>query len=639
MLARLIFLVIVFCVFSGINPAPGQQRRIDSLEKALDTAGPAHQALIRSELSWAYHASNPEKGLKYGLEALADFMAAKMEKEQAEVLLNIGICYYSLDHFEKAAEYFLRSLKIKEKLNDLNGVAALYNNMGNVFKEMNNIARSTESYRKGLEISRRSGNQRIIATTLANLAINFKLTGRYDSAIRYNQEALRIRESIGDRRGASVSLNNIAIIYADTAFRGMNRDTALRYLERSVQAKEEVGDRRGTGLCLVNIGQLYSDMHRYEMAARYIGKALELSSELKSPTLAMACYESFSDLYRKKGDYRSAFEYLSKYIVIKDSLFTEETTRKIAEMQVRYETEKKETENELLRKESSIRELQISRQKVLRNYLILSSLLILAIAIFLLSRYLMKQRVNRILEEKNRQLALLNATKDRFFSIIAHDLKNPFGALVSVSGQLSEKYESLGEEQKFRSIGLISRSAVTVYRLLENLLDWARSQTGMLPFRQEEFDISEVVDTGFEFIRLGAEKKGLTLLSGIPRNTMIFADRNMIVTVVNNLLANAVKFSERPGVIRVTGKQVNGMLEVFVCDEGIGMTAEELDKLFRLDVDTRGIGRSKEKGTGLGLILCREFIEKNGGTIRAASEQGRGSIFTFSVPCASGAEQ
>jgi signal transduction histidine kinase len=634
MSVRLCILVIACCLVSGNNPALCQQRRIDSLEMLLDTAGPSRRALILSELSWVYHMSNPDKGLKCGMEALNFFVPRKMEKEQAEALLNIGICYYQLDNFGQAINYFFQSLKTKEKLNDLNGVAALYNNMGNVYKDMTNFPKSNESYRKALGISQKSGNYKILATTLGNLAVNFKIMQRFDSAIIYNLEALRIRDSIGDIRGSSGTLNNIATIFADTAYRGMNRDKALYYFKRSLKAKEEIGDRRGIGLCMVNIGQLYADQKSYQKAVLFFDHALKISYELKAPTLTMACYENLANLYREKGDFRKAYAFLSDYSSMKDSIFTLETTQKVAEMQVKYETGQKENENELLRKEAKIQELQINKQKNLRNYLIMTAVLILAFTISLFNRYLAKRKINRLLEEKNRQLALLNATKDKFFSIIAHDLKNPFSALMAVTAQLSEKYHSLEDDHKIKIIGLIRNSADHTYRLLENLLEWSLSQTGSLTFQPENFDLSALIDASFAFIRLEAEKKELSLVSEIGGNTWVFADKNMIATILNNLLTNAVKFTDQPGMVKVTGTFDGAVREITVRDEGIGMTDEDLRKLFRIDINTNRIGKSKEKGTGLGLLLCKEFIEKNGGKIHAASEPGKGSAFTFTLPVA-----
>lgn len=227
---------------------------------------------------------------------------------------------------------------------------------------------------------------------------------------------------------------------------------------------------------------------------------------------------------------------------------------------------------------------------------------------------------------------MLNATRDKFFSIIAHDLKNPFSTLMAVTAQLSEKYHTLEDEQKIKIIGLIRNSANMTYRLLENLLEWSVAQTGSLPFQPECFDIAVLVNNCFAFIRLEAEKKELTLVSEIKEQTMVYADKNMITTILNNLLTNAVKFMDRPGMIKVTGSTNGNRQEITIKDEGIGMTAEDLQKLFRIDVNTSRIGKSKEKGTGLGLILCKEFIEKNGGKIYAISEPGKGSAFAFSLP-------
>lgn len=226
----------------------------------------------------------------------------------------------------------------------------------------------------------------------------------------------------------------------------------------------------------------------------------------------------------------------------------------------------------------------------------------------------------------------LNAAKDKFFSIIAHDLKNPFSVLLSVTEALLEGFSELSNEEKTISIERIHKSANLLFNLLDNLLQWSMSQTGRLKFVPEKSDLRTIVYGNISLLRMNAENKHVNLIADIPEQTYVLADVDMIKTVMRNLLTNAIKFNNEGGEVKVTCTKNNGYFQVSVIDSGIGLNKEDRNKLFRIDVKNKTIGTSKEKGTGLGLILSKEYIEKNGGKIWVESTPGKGSIFTFTLP-------
>jgi signal transduction histidine kinase/ligand-binding sensor domain-containing protein len=235
------------------------------------------------------------------------------------------------------------------------------------------------------------------------------------------------------------------------------------------------------------------------------------------------------------------------------------------------------------------------------------------------------------LKETNQKLTVLNATKDKFFSIIAHDLKNPFNSILGFSEILLTKFKNLTEEKKQKYIEYIYESSQRIYRLLENLLQWASTQTGNIHFNPEVFDLSEVVDANYNLVKEILEKKKIVFVKNIPDNTRVFADRNMINTVVRNLLGNASKFTKN-GEISIDIKTNKDYLEIRIADSGIGIPENKLASIFEMDQAKSTKGTANETGTGLGLILCKEFIEKNNGKIWVESEEGKGSEFKFTLP-------
>jgi len=225
-----------------------------------------------------------------------------------------------------------------------------------------------------------------------------------------------------------------------------------------------------------------------------------------------------------------------------------------------------------------------------------------------------------------------NATKDKFFSIIAHDLKNPFNALVGITKILLTEYDRFDAEKKKELIQMLHDSSQQGYKLLENLLSWSRIQTGKMTWHPESIDLFTYTFESITLLKTAAENKSLSLVSEIEKDTMLYADANMVTMVMRNLVSNAVKFTPEKGEVRISSQTVGDDEQVTISDNGIGIKTEDIAKLFRIDVHHSTSGTSDEPGTGLGLVLCKEFVEKNGGKIWIESEFGKGSRFIFTIP-------
>jgi len=270
---------------------------------------------------------------------------------------------------------------------------------------------------------------------------------------------------------------------------------------------------------------------------------------------------------------------------------------------------------------------------------------VIAVMIYI---YLLKSRTNRLLKHQNQQISQanealrkseknlmeLNATKDKFFSIISHDLKNPFSSLLSISDLMVESFEATEREDHKAGFKKINQSVKHLLDLLENLLTWSRSQRGRIKYDPVRFNLSTLVQENINLHRLLAERKGIMLLYSEKDELYAYGDRDMINSVIRNLVTNAVKFTDRDKKVKVQLKPREKEIEVSIVDEGIGISAEQLEKLFRIDEKFKSTGTAGEKGTGLGLIICREFVEKNGGEITVHSSPGKGSVFSFTVPMA-----
>ncbi len=243
-----------------------------------------------------------------------------------------------------------------------------------------------------------------------------------------------------------------------------------------------------------------------------------------------------------------------------------------------------------------------------------------------------RKRAETALLESENKLREANAAKDKFFSIIAHDLRNPFNAVIGFSNLLRENISEFDINEISEYIGYINDSAINAYTLLGNLLDWARSQTNSIQFKPEAVNISDIIHSTLVILSGEATKKSITLSNQITPDSLVLADNNMVSTVFRNLISNAIKFTRTGGLITIFSCLCNGFYEFTVEDNGVGIQQKDLEKLFRIDTKVYTKGTAEESGTGLGLILCKEFIEKNNGTIRVESEPGKGSRFIFTLP-------
>ena len=235
-------------------------------------------------------------------------------------------------------------------------------------------------------------------------------------------------------------------------------------------------------------------------------------------------------------------------------------------------------------------------------------------------------------EENEIKLGELIATKDKLFSIIAHDLRSPFNSILGFLELLIENVKNYEVADVEKYLGIINLSAKNTLVLLDNLLNWAKSQTGQIIFKPEKIVLSSLIQEIFELLNPSAKNKNIVLNHIQSEEIIVFADLNMIKTVLRNLISNAIKFTNSNGKINVYGLQNDKFIEIAVSDNGVGMNEETQNELFRLETNETSKGTANEKGSGLGLILCKEFVEKHGGKIWVKSELGKGSVFKFTLP-------
>jgi len=312
-----------------------------------------------------------------------------------------------------------------------------------------------------------------------------------------------------------------------------------------------------------------------------------------------------------------------------DSAIQKETNELLQERQIRIEEQSEELKSsneQLIERQARIEEQAKELRAHSKNLKDINDILVDK------QQIILKQ--SEQLKETNQELSSLNATKDRFFSIIAHDLRNPFNVVSGFSEILLNKFDKLSPEKIRKFHEMIYTSSTSGNALLENLLQWSRSQTGRISYEPVKITLFAIAEETMRLLEGDAERKHITIQQLIEPNITVFADENMIKTIFRNLVSNAIKFTGENGTITLKSKIDGQMVIILVTDNGMGIPAETLSKLFRVDTIVTTKGTAKESGTGLGLLLCKEFVEKHNGKILVESETGKGSEFKFTLPLA-----
>ena len=632
---RPIIFILSSFLFFNVLPAMPIDPKIDDLNHLLETSTGLKKIDVLNELSTVYDTISYIKSLEYANQALELARKYKSKKDIAMSLYRVGRVQYFLSNYDKSINYYMESLNILEEIGDKKAISKLYNNIGGIYLHLADYDKALEYLQKGWNIAEKIGYKELMYKLSNNLGIAYMKLANYDKALEYYKRTLKNCIEVGNTKIMGPCLNNIGMVYWYLE----DYHKALEYYLKSVKISEKIRDKWSISNVSRNIGEVYIKLHDYNNSFLYLNQGLKIAQEIDSKHLIKDCDVTLSELYYAKGDYKKAYEYHKLYSDIKDSIFSEEIGKNIAEMEVKFQTFRKEKEIEILKNENEINVLKLKKQNIQRNSLIIGSLFIILLIIILYNRYLLKKKTNKQLEiaiqkisKSEADLKESNATKDKFFTIISHDLKGPFSSLLGFSDILVTEAEKYDRDAIVEFSKIINASSHHLFDLVQNLLLWAGSQSGKLQNNPERVNLRELCIKNISVLKNSAEEKNIALNQEIPENQYVYVDRNIASTVIRNLISNAIKFTNSGGTVSITSVEKDNLIEISVIDTGIGISEENRKKLFRIDAHYSTDGTFAEKGTGLGLITCKEFIEKSGGEIWIEGEQGKGSTFKFTLP-------
>ncbi|HEC43574.1 MAG TPA: tetratricopeptide repeat protein [Bacteroides sp.] len=616
--------------------------RIDSLERLMEEATPEEHVLIFCQISEAYWQQSFDTSLLMAIHANNLAQELEIPSLKANSLYMIGNAYYLLGDYPNSMDYYIQALELREELGDSNSIASSYNNIGAVFLHMDDEKSALEYFKKAGDIFIALEDDTQLFPILNNIGAVYVDTDILDTAILYFTQALEIAEQNGDEVNKSIALANLGETTLSMGLYSQSED----FQERAYNISSKLGDKAMMATIRSNLGNLYLKRKEYSLALASFQESLYLAGEINSLPIMQENYKNLTEYYNLRGEYKQALRLYKMYSAVKDSIVSQEGLMRIKELELKSNARSLQQEIELLRMDNEIQNLKGTRLKygIISLVVVILALILLFVLYFQRNRF--KRETTKLVEGKNRELEKaniklqesethlkeLNSTKDKFFSIIGHDLRNPLNALLGFSELISGNSSEYSAEEIQKYSKIINEAAKNIHLLIENLLEWSRSQSGNIEFKPRVGELAPLVEEIVRIFEIQAEKKDISINLKIPEGTSIYADRNLLSTILRNLINNAVKYTPKKGTVTISVSESEEGVTITVRDSGVGMSEDQMETLFSLVHGPSTSGTAEEKGTGLGLILCKEFVDKHGGRIWAETELKNGSTFNLTLP-------
>ncbi len=594
----------------------------------------------------------------------------------------IGKYYHSKGNLEQSLSYYTKAMDLAKTIGDTTEIMSLYNKIGKDYKTLGNYPKSLDCFIRARQLILNTDNKIEEATTYNHLGNIYQVLKDYKKALFFHKMAFELRKEINYKEGIAKSLKNIGEVYYD-----LHRyDSALVCFDQSYLYCKQVGYAKGIVKNLYGKGMIYEKEQKHSLAIKNYNEALDCSKSIgyaigesrvylllsniykkiakynqaikycneglaiakKEDIKSNACdfYKILSDIYSLKGEYKKAFEFYKEHSLIKDEIINLETNKKIAELQTEYKVNLQNRENEVLKQENQIKELRIKRKNLVILFAIIISCLLIALVFIMYGRFLNKKnanikltKLNDSVTQKNIELDKVNKklrkSKDqqvKLFSIISHELRNPLYWFRNLIQLLSSQIDVLDKDMISKSLDSLNESATNTFHLMDNLLNWSKSQLGNIQYVPESFNVTSLIKENVSLILPYSEINDITVNTTAEDNIEVRADKAMVKTVIRNLLSNAIKFTPNKGMIDVRVIKNSSKVKIEVCDNGVGMNQKSVQRILNARGSEFLPSTDKETGNGLGLVLTKEFIEKNGGELFISSSPGKGSVFAFELP-------
>lgn len=617
----------------------------------------------------------PEIGIKIGEETLNSIKDnSKYLNFKAYLLNGLGEIYNRLDKFDKAHEYYFNALSIFNKIKDKNGKALVLYNIG--YNEINfgHFKEAGNYFLESLSLSKECNNKIIESYAYNGLAILNYIVGNYNVALEHAKNALNIATKINYSSSIALAHGHLGLIYLDLkdfdnslfylnkslnyylnindkfaicetydalgVYYVITNDNikAVKFLKESIKISTELGLLNTLASSYTNLGVAFENLNQLDLSLFYLNKALQIISEVKDYRLKYYIHRRLSFTYEKKGDYKSALKNYRFYKAYSDSVYDNVKNLIITGIEKEAAAEKKMLNAKKLEAESKLAK---QTQLILIITLIFTLFLLFTIIYFFRqkrkSNILLTQINDRLeiksnkLEALNKELKDTNEEKDKFINILAHDLRSPFFGILGATSLIHKDYDYYTNEERKSLLASVNGSLQSLFTLLENLLAFGRFSKGKINFNPIKLNICEIINNILDILKFNIQEKNIIVSSKNCDKVSVFADKDMLEILLRNTISNAIKFVKEGGKIEILAEDLDDFVKISIQDNGVGISKENLE-MINLNNEFTTRGSKNEKGSGLGLTICKEFIKINNGKFGIESQENYGTTVWVTVP-------
>jgi len=534
----------------------------------------------------------------------------------------MGIAYYNINDYKQVSKYYALAIKYFEKADYKEGSAGVLNGMAALYSDMKEYKNALAYYNQSLDLKRRLNDSIGITKTLLNIAsIETSQNQNFSKALLHFEEALIIATIKKNNRILSSCYFGLSSLYLDKK----EYNDALKYAQMAFDLDIKTENKIGLCSSYIIMSESFHGLNQINNAFEMLFKAEQIAIEIDSKTYLRDVYSKLASYFSETKNFDKAFIYLSKASTIKDRIFSEDNKRIVEDLKASYETEKKDQLIDLLNEENKVKELEIKNATILKYFLVIILGLFIVLIFVIVGRYRFKAKISKLLENKNQELAISNAAKDRIFSIISHDLKGPIASFETITSVIHNNINQLPIERIRDLVYKMYGTSKDLQALLLNLLNWAKSQQDYFKINIKSFDLKNEIDKILNLYAHEIESKKVSIKSDV--NFEINSDKEILHLILRNIIQNSIKFSLEGGEIIISVYKDETYTVIKIVDFGIGMSKDDLTKLFKIEEDVSKIGNSSNKGSGLGLYLCYELVNLLNGEILVESELTTGSTF------------
>lgn len=556
--------------------------------------------------------------------------------KQTGIFNNLASCFSSLGQYDSAIYYFFRALRsVSESPGDQNTKGIILGNIGREYSNKNDHQNAILFYRQAIGLLKKSNTDLVnLANFYVNLGVTYRVAQQTDSALHYFN--LGRKAYLG--MNASMGVARVALNMGNLLTDLKKYDEAKASYTESLKICLQDGIQQGIAMNYINLGFLYNEQKLHTRALVYF----KLADSLVNTTdedLRLSILNGYYQIYKSTGHHGRALNYLEQHAALLDSINTRKHATKLEELHNQYTNEIKDHENQLLKNENEIKQKSIEYHKLL-NYVFLTIVLLILVAIVQIvrSRARLKKLYDKLenkrktIEKQALELEIANHTKDKLFSVIAHDLRNPFNSILGMADVIEEETRTPAHQELNDYAVMLRKSAQKAYDLLENLLLWSKAQQGLIKPNLMRLHLNQSIEEVVTLLQPQANKLGVILINQVADPLAITADAELLNTILRNLTTNALKHTPRGGKIEISSTTTDTTITISVSDTGTGMKPQQLLELFNDLTNINPTSARNSHSSGFGLLISHEFAHMMGGTLTAESTQGIGTTVYLTLP-------